>query len=93
MEKLCCRNPGAWPLGGTEAAAKTRYTQVADHRPSSAALLPVPCSHSSAAGDHPPPPSSILKKVVPLMGRTIKKAKKAKSKKAKVPYRTLFLES
>jgi len=32
-------------------------------------------------------------KVVSLMGRTIKKAKKAKSKKAKVPYRTLFLES
>ena len=33
-------------------------------------------------------------KVVSLMGRTIKKAKKAKSKKTKVPYRTLlFLES
>jgi len=43
------------------------------------------------------PPTSAefySEKVVPLMGRTIKKAKKAKSKKTKVPYRTLlFLES
>ena len=93
--KLGCRNPGAWPLWGTAAAAKTRYTQVADHR---SLLLRSPCPA-------PRPPQSQLRrprsptsaelysaKVVSLMGR-IKKAKKVKSKEAKVPYRTLFLES
>ena len=92
--KLGCRNPGAWPLWGTAAAAKTRYTQVADHR---SLLLRSPCPaprppQSQLRRPRPPTSAELYSaKVVSLMGRTIKKAK---SKKTKVPYRTLlFLES